>query len=127
MIELNFEKGSGLIPVIAQDASSGDILMMAYMNRDAFIKTIETGIVHYFSRSRNKLWKKGETSGNIQKVKEIRVDCDSDCLLIKIQQIGDAACHTGYKSCFYRKLQDDKLVISGEKIFDPKDKYGDTK
>jgi phosphoribosyl-AMP cyclohydrolase len=125
MIELDFKKSDGLIPAIAQDADSGEVLMMAYMNQESWEKTLSTGIVHYYSRSRNKLWKKGETSGNIQEVKEIRIDCDNDCVLIKINQIGDAACHTGYKSCFYRIVKDNTLVVSGEKIFDPKDKYGE--
>lgn len=124
MITIDFEKSGGLVPVIAQDAESGEILMMAYMNREAWEKTLTTGIVHYFSRSRNKLWKKGETSGNIQKVKEIRIDCDNDCILIKIQQIGNAACHTGYRSCFYRVVKGDSLIIDGEKIFNPDEKYG---
>jgi phosphoribosyl-AMP cyclohydrolase len=125
MIELDFTKSDGLIPAIAQDAASGEVLMMAYMNKESWEKTLSTGIVHYFSRSRNKLWKKGETSGNIQEVKEIRIDCDNDCVLLKIHQIGDAACHTGYRSCFYRVVKDNALVISGDKIFNPKDKYGE--
>lgn len=124
MLELDFKKLDGLLPVIAQDYKSGDVLMMAFMNNEAWNLTLETGIVHYWSRSRNKLWKKGETSGNIQKVKEIRVDCDNDCLLIKVDQVGEAACHTGFRSCFYRKIDGDKIVEDGEKIFNPEDKYG---
>ncbi|MBN2444555.1 MAG: phosphoribosyl-AMP cyclohydrolase [Spirochaetales bacterium] len=124
MINLDFKKSGGLIPAIAQDADSGEVLMLAYMNEEAWEKTLSTGIVHYFSRSRNALWKKGETSGNIQEVKEIRIDCDNDCILVKIHQVGDAACHTGYRSCFYRVIKNDVLTISGEKIFNPEDIYG---
>jgi phosphoribosyl-AMP cyclohydrolase len=124
MIELDFEKAGGLIPVVIQDNESGEVLMMAYMDRTAWEKTIETGLVHYFSRSRNKLWKKGESSGNVQEVKEIRIDCDNDCILIKINQVGRAACHTGYVSCFYRVLENNHLKIDGEKVFNPEEKYG---
>jgi phosphoribosyl-AMP cyclohydrolase len=127
MVALDFEKAGGLVPVITQDAASGMVLMQAYMNSEAWQKTLETGIAHYWSRSRNKLWKKGESSGNIQEVKEIRVDCDSDCVLLKVRQIGDAACHTGYQSCFYRQLKDGELVTDGKKVFDPEEKYGDKK
>ena len=123
MIDLDFKKGDGLIPVIAQDHKSGEVLMVAYMNEESWKLTLETNIVHYWSRSRSKLWKKGESSGNLQEVHEIRVDCDNDCLLIKVNQIGDAACHTGYKSCFYRKVDGNKLVEIGEKIFNPEDVY----
>ena len=131
-VENNIEEGTdfipkfdknGLIPVIAQDAETGDILMMAYMNSLALEKTLETGYAHYWSRSRQKLWKKGETSGNLQKIEEIRVDCDEDCLLVKINQKGGAACHTGYRSCFYRKLEGNRVIIDSERVFDPEDKY----
>ena len=98
--------------------------MMAFMNREAWGKTLETGIVHYWSRSRNRLWKKGEQSGNVQEVEEIRVDCDRDCVLIKVRQIGDAACHTGYRSCFFNLVRDGQLIPDGQIIFDPKEKYG---
>ena len=124
MIELDFNKQGGLVPVIAQDQESGEVLMMAFMNKQSWELTLETGIVHYWSRSRNKLWKKGESSGNIQEVKEIRVDCDNDCLLIKVNQVGDAACHTGYRSCFYRVVKGETLVTEGERIFDPEKVYG---
>ncbi|HFB83974.1 MAG TPA: phosphoribosyl-AMP cyclohydrolase, partial [Thermodesulfatator sp.] len=93
-----------LIPVIAQDWETGEVLMLAYMNQEAWEKTLETGKVHYYSRSRQKLWLKGETSGHVQLVKEIRLDCDADTLLIKVEQIGGAACHKGYRSCFFRHL-----------------------
>ena len=124
MIELDFKKLDGLIPVIAQDYKTGEVLMMAFMNKEAWDLTMETGIVHYWSRSRKKLWKKGETSGNIQRVKEIRIDCDDDSILIKIEQVGDAACHTGFRSCFYRVVKGDELIENGEKIFKPEEKYG---
>jgi phosphoribosyl-AMP cyclohydrolase len=124
MIKLDFGKQGGLIPVIAQDYQSGEVLMLAFMNQEAWDLTVKTGIVHYWSRSRGSIWKKGESSGNIQEVKEIRVDCDNDTLLIKVDQIGRAACHEGYRSCFYRVLKNDDCVIDGERIFDPKEVYG---
>jgi phosphoribosyl-AMP cyclohydrolase len=96
MIKLDFEKQDGLIPVIAQDYISGEVLMVAYMNEESWKLTLETNIAHYWSRSRSKLWKKGESSGNLQEVKEIRVDCDDDTVVIKVNQIGNAACHQGY-------------------------------
>jgi len=117
LIELNFEKENGFIPVITQDFKSGEVLMMAFMNMAAWEQTLKTDYVHYWSRSRDKLWKKGEKSGNLQEVKEIRIDCDNDCILIKVHQIGDAACHTGYKSCFYRKIKGEDIIIDSEKIF----------
>jgi phosphoribosyl-AMP cyclohydrolase len=124
MIELDFSKGDGLIPAIAQDYATGDVLMMAYINRESWELTLSTGIVHYWSRSRNKLWKKGESSGNVQEVREIRVDCDNDTILIKVNQIGDAACHEGYRSCFFRVVKGDHLQIDGERVFDPEEVYG---
>lgn len=123
MVDLNFKKLGGLIPVIAQDYRTNEVLMMAYMNREAWELTTKTGYAHYWSRSRNRLWKKGETSGNLQEVKEIRLDCDSDCVLIKIHQKGDAACHTGYRSCFYKLVADGNIKINGQKVFDPEQKY----
>jgi len=125
MIRLDFKKQGGLIPVIAQDYSTGEVLMLAYMNPEAWEKTRSTGYVHYYSRSRNSLWKKGELSGNLQKVREIRVDCDNDCVLIRIDQQGGAACHMGYRSCFYRVCENDTLKVSGKKVFDPEERYGD--
>jgi phosphoribosyl-AMP cyclohydrolase len=124
MIKLNFEKTGGLIPAIAQDAATGDVLMMAYINEESWQKTLETGEVHYWSRSRQELWHKGGTSGHVQKVKDIYVDCDDDTVLFKIEQIGGAACHTGMRSCFYRRVQDGELVSEGEPVFDPKKVYG---
>lgn len=102
--DLDFEKFSGLIPVIAQEQASGKVLMLAYANLEAVRKTQETGYAHYWSRSRNTLWKKGESSGHVQQIMEVLVDCDEDTLLYKVSQIGPA-CHTGEKSCFFRKLQ----------------------
>ena len=122
--KLNFEKGGGLLPVIAQDWSTGEVLMLAYMNELAWEKTLETGKVHYWSRSRSKLWLKGETSGHVQVLKEAYVDCDGDTILVKVEQLGGAACHTGYKSCFYRRVDEGKLVVVGEPVFDPKEIYG---
>jgi phosphoribosyl-AMP cyclohydrolase len=114
--------GGGLIPVIVQDTKTRDILMMAYANEEAVHLTETTGFAHYFSRSRKKLWKKGEESGHFQKVVKILVDCDEDCLLYEVEQTG-AACHTGYRSCFFRSLDGD---IIGRKIVDPEKVYGRT-
>lgn len=124
MIELDFEKQGGLVPAIAQDYRTGEVLMMAFINKESWELTLKTGIAHYWSRSRSKLWKKGESSGNVQEVKEIRIDCDDDCVLLKVNQIGDAACHTGYRSCFFRKAEGDKIVVDGVKVFDPDKVYG---
>ena len=124
-IQLRFDKGDGLVPAIAQDHETGDVLMMAYINEESWKLSLKTGIVHYWSRSRSKLWKKGESSGNVQEIKEIFVDCDEDTVLFKVKQIGDAACHEGYRSCFFRMITGDGgLEIVGERIFDPKDVYG---
>lgn len=120
---LDFEKQGGLIPAIAQDWKTGEILMVAYMNKESFEETLRTNKACYFSRSRNKLWRKGEESGNVQVVKEIRTDCDSDTLVLKVEQIGGAACHTGNRSCFFRKIIDGKIVEDGVKVFDPKEVY----
>jgi phosphoribosyl-AMP cyclohydrolase len=124
MIKLDFQKLGGLIPVIVQDYKTGEVLMLGFMNAEAWNKTLETGKVCYFSRTRNKLWLKGETSGNFQIVKETYIDCDGDTLLIKAEQVGGAACHEGYKSCFFRKLNDGELETIGERIFNPEDVYG---
>jgi phosphoribosyl-AMP cyclohydrolase len=102
-VDLDFSKGTGLVSAIAQDAESKEVLMCAFMDREAFEATLTTGYAHYYSRSRNSLWKKGESSGHLQKIREIRVDCDQDCVLMLVEQTG-AACHTGRRSCFYRKL-----------------------
>ena len=117
MIALHFI--DGLIPVVVQDARTREVLMVAYANAEAVQKTRETGFAHYYSRSRKKLWKKGEESGHVQQVQEIRVDCDEDCLLYLVEQEG-AACHTGYQSCFYRTIEGN---IISEKVFDPSKVY----
>ena len=119
----DFEKCEDLLPVIAQDAETGEVLMMAYMNEEAYNETLATGRAVYFSRSRQKLWRKGEESGNVQMVKEIFIDCDRDTLLLKVEQIGGAACHEGYKSCFFRKVTPDGLKVIGHRVFDPKEVY----
>lgn len=123
MTEPDFDKGQGLIPAVVQDATTGEVLMMAYMNRLAWQKTLETGIATYWSRSRNALWVKGETSGNTQKVHAIFIDCDNDTVLLKVDQAGGAACHTGYRSCFYRRISRDGEEIVGERVFNPEEVY----
>jgi phosphoribosyl-AMP cyclohydrolase len=126
MIELAFAKNEqGLLPAIVQDHQTGEVLMLAYVNRLAWEKTLETGKAHYWSRSRNSLWLKGETSGHVQMIKEILVDCDQDTVVYKVEQLGGAACHTGYRSCFYRKVTGKELtVIEQERVFDPNAVYG---
>ena len=123
MIKLDFEKNKGLLPVIVQDFKSGDVLMLAYMNEESFNVTISSGKATYWSRSRQKLWVKGETSGNTQEVKEIRIDCDRDTILLKVHQIGDAACHTGHRSCFFQKIENNELIITGKPLFNPDEVY----
>lgn len=118
-IHYHFAMNDRLIPAIAQDWKTGEVLMLAYMNDEALARTRETGKAHYWSRSRKKLWLKGESSGHFQLVREIRIDCDEDAILLMIEQEG-GACHTGYRSCFYRTI-DGKVV--GEKVFDPEDVY----
>lgn len=124
MIKLDFKKGGGLLPAIAQDHKTGKILMLAYMNEDSWLLTLKTREAHYWSRSRKEIWHKGETSGNIQIVKEVFVDCDYDTILIKIEQVGGAACHLGYESCFHNKIErNGEKSIVGEKIFNPDEVY----
>ncbi|MBU2054563.1 MAG: phosphoribosyl-AMP cyclohydrolase [Proteobacteria bacterium] len=123
MLEPDFEKAGGLVPVVVQDHEMGEVLMLAYMNRGAWLKTLETGKATYWSRSRQSLWMKGETSGHVQLVREVLLDCDADTVLLKVKQIGDAACHAGYRSCFYRKLAGGDFETIGERIFDPKEVY----
>jgi phosphoribosyl-AMP cyclohydrolase len=125
MLMPDFEKGKGLVPAVVQEHRSGKVLMLAYVNRLAWERTLETGEAHYWSRSRNELWHKGATSGNVQKVMEIFVDCDQDTVLFKVEQVGGAACHTGYESCFYRKVgRDGTASVVGVKVFDPEKVYG---
>ncbi len=123
VIQIDFEKGNGLIPVIIQDAASGQVLMLGYMNRESWEETLKTGKVTFWSRSRQKLWLKGETSGHVQVVREIYLDCDGDALLFKVDQIGGAACHTGYQSCFHYRREEGEWKIQGKKIFDPEEVY----
>ena len=120
----DFEKAGGLVPAIAQDWATGEVLMLAYMNQEAWEATQRTGKVHYWSRSRRKLWLKGETSGHVQILKEALLDCDGDAVLLKVEQKGGAACHTGYRSCFHRKVGPEGLETVGERIFDPDEVYG---
>ncbi len=115
-----------LIPVIAQDARSGAVLMLAYMNEDAYAETLQTRRVCYFSRSRNRLWRKGEESGHVQELKQILYDCDADTILVKVEQVGGAACHEGYESCFFREINPETGVatVIADRVFDPEEVYG---
>jgi phosphoribosyl-AMP cyclohydrolase len=123
-VQPDFEKGGGLVPAIVQDHSTGEVLMLAYVNPQSWALTLSTGFAHYWSRSRGKLWKKGEQSGNLQEVREIRLDCDLDTVLLKVHQVGEAACHTGYRSCFHRRLEGEELVTDGVRVFDPEPACG---
>jgi phosphoribosyl-AMP cyclohydrolase len=120
---LKFDPSTGLVPAIAQDAETGQVLMLAWMNPEAYEETVRTKRACYYSRSRKKLWRKGEESGHIQEVKEIFIDCDADTILLKVKQIGGAACHEGYVSCFFRKVENGELQVLGERLFDPKEVY----
>jgi phosphoribosyl-AMP cyclohydrolase len=123
MVELNFSKLGGLIPAVAQDYRTGEILMVAFMNRAAWETTLKTHRATYYSRSRKSLWVKGETSGNVQIVKEILIDCDDDAVVLKIEQIGAAACHTGHRSCFHKRIQEGSAQLTGQPIFNPEEVY----
>jgi phosphoribosyl-AMP cyclohydrolase len=123
MVKLNFEKLGGLVPAIAQDHQTGEVLMVAFMNAAAWKATLESGRATYYSRSRNCLWVKGETSGNVQIVREVLIDCDDDTVILKVEQIGGAACHTGHRSCFHKKVEGQIVRIVGEPVFDPKEVY----
>jgi phosphoribosyl-AMP cyclohydrolase len=120
---IDFQKGGGLVPAIVQDESTGEVLMLAFMNEEAFRRTLETGKAWYYSRSRDAYWMKGETSGHVQEIKEIRVDCDADAILLKVSQVGGAACHTGHRSCFYRRVEGDRWIVEGAPVFDPQEVY----
>ena len=113
----------GLVPAIAQDAGSGRVLMFAWMNREALLRTVETGEAHYWSRSRARLWRKGEQSGHVQRVQELRVDCDGDALLLRVEQVGGIACHTGRESCFFRRHQDGRWVVMDPILKQPAEIY----
>jgi len=123
MTDLNFEKTGGLIPAIVQDHATGEVLMLAYINRESWEATLRTGKATFYSRSRQQLWIKGETSGNVQIVKEIRIDCDDDTVIFKVEQVGGAACHTGHRSCFFKKIQDGTVKVMGHPLFDPEVVY----
>jgi len=123
--QLAFEKTGGLIPAVIQDHSNGDVLMVGFVNAESLAATQKSGEVHFFSRSRNRLWKKGETSGHVLRVREIRVDCDADALLIRVEAVGPGVCHEGYRSCFFRRLDSDgKLTVADKKVFEAESVYG---
>ena len=123
VLKPDFEKMNGLVPAIAQEAGTGEVLMLAYMNEEAWEKTLETGEAHYYSRSRNTLWRKGGTSGHVQKIVDIRIDCDADTVLLRVEQLGGAACHEGYRSCFFRKITDQGCEECCPLVFDPQEVY----
>jgi phosphoribosyl-AMP cyclohydrolase len=124
-VEIDFRKGSGLVPAIIQDERSGDVLMLGFMNSESLAETQRTGEVVFFSRSRNKLWKKGESSGHVLKVREMQVDCDADALLVRVEAVGPGVCHEGYRSCFFRKVEAGGGVrIIAERTFEPSKVYG---
>jgi phosphoribosyl-AMP cyclohydrolase len=123
MQKIDFAKGNGLVPVIVQDYESRDVLMVAYMNEEAWEKTVETGKAHYYSRSRRGLWFKGEESGNFQEVRDAFLDCDNDTILLQVDQIGGAACHEGFRSCFFRQRAGGDWKVCSERVFDPKEVY----
>jgi phosphoribosyl-AMP cyclohydrolase len=127
-MEIDFQKSGGLVPAIIQDERTGDVLMLGFMNPDSLAETERTGEVVFFSRSRNKRWKKGETSGHILRVREMRVDCDADALLVRVEAIGPGVCHEGYRSCFFRKLEaDGSAKIIAERTFESEKVYGPEK
>ncbi|WP_028575628.1 phosphoribosyl-AMP cyclohydrolase [Desulfonatronovibrio hydrogenovorans] len=119
----DFAKGNGLLPAIVQEHSTGQVLMLAYVNQEAWNRTLETGEAHYYSRSRDCIWHKGGTSGHVQKIKELRLDCDYDTILYRVEQVGGAACHKGYKSCFFTRVQDGRFEVCEKIVFDPKEVY----
>jgi len=120
---LDFEKGGGLVTAVVQDHASGEVLMVAWMNREALARTVAGGEAVYWSRSRARLWHKGEESGHVQRVRELRVDCDGDTVLLGVEQVGGAACHTGTRSCFSRRLEGGRLAEVGVRVFDPEEVY----
>jgi phosphoribosyl-AMP cyclohydrolase len=127
-VEIDFKKSDGLVPAIIQDERTGDVLMLGFMNATALAETQRTGEVVFFSRSRNKLWKKGESSGHILKVRELRIDCDADALLVRVEPVGPGVCHEGYRSCFYRSLAEDgSATVIAERTFVPEKVYGQEK
>jgi phosphoribosyl-AMP cyclohydrolase len=123
-MELDFAKAGGLITAVVQDDTDGRVLMVGYMNEESFRKTVETGFVTFFSRSRGKLWMKGETSGHRLVVKQISTDCDRDALLVRVDALGPGVCHEGYQSCFFRRLEDGEWIVSEQRAYDPGNVYG---
>lgn len=119
----DFDKGGGLLPAIAQDAHTGEVLMLAWMNPESYAETLATGRAVYYSRSRNKLWRKGEESGHVQQVHAVYIDCDADTILLKVTQLGGAACHQGYASCFFRQVTSDGVQVVAQRVFDPDQVY----
>lgn len=119
----DFDKAGGLLPAVAQDADTGQVLMLAWMNREAYEETLRTRRAVYFSRSRGRLWRKGEESGHVQELRDVYLDCDADTILLKVHQIGGAACHEGYASCFFRKISPEGFEVVGERVFDPSQVY----
>ena len=127
-MDLDFQKAGGLVPAIIQDQRTGDVLMLGFMNLEAFTQTLSTGEVVFFSRSRNKPWKKGETSGHVLKVLELRVDCDADALLVRVEPVGPGVCHEGYRSCFFRELNaEGRATVIAERTFAPEKVYSKEK
>ena len=127
-MEIDFQKSGGLVPAIIQDERTGDVLMLGFMNPESLAQTKRTGEVVFFSRSRNRLWKKGESSGHVLRVREMRVDCDADALLVRVEAAGPGVCHEGYRSCFFRKLEPDgSAAIIAERTFTPENVYGQEK
>ena len=127
-MEIDFHKSGGLVPAIIQDERSGDVLMLGFMNAESLAETQRTGEVVFFSRSRNKLWKKGESSGHVLRVREMRVDCDADALLVRVEAVGPGVCHEGYRSCFFRSIEPDgSAKIIAERTFAPEKVYGKEK
>lgn len=121
--EIDFAKQDGLVPAIAQDHLTGEVLMLAYMNAEALAETIKTGRACYYSRSKKRLWRKGEESGNVQLVHSVYTDCDRDTILLKVEQVGGAACHTGHRSCFHLRHAQDAWKVEGQPLFDPNEVY----
>jgi phosphoribosyl-AMP cyclohydrolase len=127
-VEIDFQKSAGLVPAIIQDERSGEVLMLGFMNAQALAETRRTGEVVFFSRSRNKLWKKGESSGHVLRVRELRIDCDADCLLVRVEPLGPGVCHEGYRSCFFRSLEKDgSATVLAERTFAPEKVYAPEK
>jgi phosphoribosyl-AMP cyclohydrolase len=123
-MNLNFQKSDGLVTAVVQDCASGRVLMVGYMNQEAFDKTVETGFATFYSRSRQKLWLKGESSGHRLVVKEISTDCDADAVLVKVEALGPGVCHEGYRSCFFRRLENGQWQVAEERTYDPQAVYG---